>query len=534
MEQLFINGMIYTMAERTASALLINDDTIIGVGSEDEMRKVAAKDAQIYDLGGKCVLPGFQDSHCHLLLTGIQQDSLDLSGSTSLSELIQRGKRFIDKHQIPEGQWIIGRGFNQNLFDQPQLPDRTIADKISKKHPILLDRICGHVGTLNTFGIEQAGITKDTIIAGGKIDLDASKNLNGIFYESALDYVKSLIPKPDVIGMSEILRHAQTYANSLGLTSVHSNDTNSNDIDTFLEAIHLLEEKKELTLRIWEEIHTATKNDLSSFLEKGLRTRDGSDFFQIGNIKFFTDGSLGAHSAFLQNDYADCSGNRGICVYQDDDLDTIVSQAHNAGMQVACHAIGDGAISQCIHAIKQAQNQTNRMDLRHRIVHCQIADDSLLTQMYQSKIASDIQPPFAVTDWEIAEQAFGSRVEDSYRWKTMLDMGIHLGGGSDSPVESLSPIWGIHCAVNRTDANAIPCGGWHPKEKLSVEEAVLLYTKYASYLSFEENKKGTLEPLKLADFVVLSEDIFKIPPEQIKDIQVVMTVVGGKVCYEYK
>ncbi len=535
MKQLYYNGLIYATAdEQPKSALLIENDKVLAIGDYEELQAIAGEKATPYDLEGKCVLPGFQDSHCHLLFTGMQQDNFDLTGVTSPEELIKRGREFIASRKIPKGQWIIGRGFNQNLFANPVLPDKTVADAISTEHPILLDRVCGHMGALNTLGLETLKISNEMVIPGGEISKGENNELTGIFYETALEYVKSQVPAPDGDKLYSIMKDACAWANSLGLTTVHSNDVTVKNMNLFLETVRSLEKNEELSVRIFEEIQATSLNDLDEFEKLSLRTGAGSDYFKIGNIKMFADGSLGAHSAYMIEDYADDAGNKGIRVHEDEAIKSMIAKADLMGMQVACHAIGDGAVLQCIEAMEAAQNTNQTGNLRHRIVHCQIADDTLLERMATANIAADIQPPFVATDWKVAEKAFGDRVFASYRWKTMLEKGIHLGGGSDSPVESLSPIWGIHCAVNRTDTEGLPLGGWHPDEKLSVAQAVDLYTKGTAYLSFEENTKGALLPGYLADFVVLSENIFEIAPETIKDLKIVMTVVGGKKVFTKK
>lgn len=535
MKQLYYNGMIYATADAMPkSSLLIEDDKVLAIGDYEELLIMAGQETTTYDLEGKCVLPGFQDSHCHLLFTGMQQDNFDLTGVSSPEELIRRGRDFIANRKIPKGQWVIGRGFNQNLFANPVLPDKSVADAISTEHPILLDRVCGHMGALNTLGIETLEITDEMVIPGGEIAKGESGELTGIFYETALEYVKSRVPAPDGAKLYAIIKGACALANSLGLTTVHSNDVTVKNMETFFETVKSMEKNHELTVRIFEEIQATSLNDLEDFEKLGLCTGAGGDYFKVGNIKMFADGSLGAHSAYMIDDYADQPGNKGIRVHDDKAISAMIAKADVMGMQVACHAIGDGAVLQCIEAMEAAQNINKTGNLRHRIVHCQIADDSLLDRMAAAKIAADIQPPFVATDWKVAEQAFGDRVSTSYRWKTMLEKGIHLGGGSDSPVESLSPLWGIHCAVNRTDTKGLPIGGWHPDEKLSVAEAVDLYTRGTAYLSFEEERKGALLPGYLADFVVLSKNIFETDPESIKDIKIEMTIVGGAKVFSSK
>jgi predicted amidohydrolase YtcJ len=327
------------------------------------------------------------------------------------------------------------------------------------------------------------------------------------------------------------LETAVRQANTLGITSVQTDDLEGAPLSVLLEACSRLEQEGKLTIRIFEEVQAARRAVLEDFLKRNMRTGWGSDLFQIGNIKLLTDGSLGARTAYLRRDYSDAPGNCGIAVYNQEELDELVLTAHQADMQIAFHAIGDGAIEQCLDALEKALS-VSKKNLRHRLVHCQIADENLLERIRKLEIGADIQPPFTASDWSLTEPRLGkARADGSYNWRTMLRKGIPLGGGSDSPVEPLDPLWGIYCAVTRQDFSGLPEGGWHPQERLTVDEAVALYTSGAAYMSLEERRKGTIEPGKLADFVVLSRDIFSLAPEEILKTRVVMTVIGGRICY---
>lgn len=530
-KEIYFNGKIYTMAGQVVSAMAVCGDKIEAVGTDEEMEVLADAASTFHDLRGKCVVPGFNDSHCHLMMTGVAFDRLDLQRARSMEDLIRLGKEYIEKHQLKEGEWIRGYGFDQNQFENPALPDGSVLDAISPRHPILIERVCGHVGAANPMALREAGFDENTRIEGGILDKDENGKLNGILRETALDDFKRTIPGVTVQQLKTAAILAGKAANELGLTSMQTDDVEAAPIEKVLEAYRQLEAEDQMTIRVFEEVEAKRIPNLERFLKLGLRTGDGSVFFKIGNIKLLTDGSLGARTAYLREDYSDDPGNKGIQVYTQDDLNEIVLRAHEAGMQVACHAIGDGAVEQVVTAYEKAYEKSPA-DLRHRVVHCQFADDELLERMAKAKICADIQPPFVPSDAPLVPSRLGSREKEGYVWKRMLLKGIHLGGGSDCPVESFSPIWGIHCAVNRTDVFGQPEGGWHPEEKLTVEEAVKLYTKDGAYLSFEEDIKGTLEPGKLADFVVLDQDLFEIPVEKIKDTTVLKTVVGGRVVWE--
>ncbi len=527
----FINGRIHTMEGFTVEAAAVSGDRIGALGSTEDILALSHQDTIMIDLKGKCVLPGFIDSHMHLILKGLTYDKINLKGLDSIDKIISAGKEFIEKEHKAEGEWIIGHGFDQNLFDHKTFPLKEDLDRISDKHPVLIDRICGHVGTANSFALELAGITKDTYIEGGMIDRDCRGNPTGVLRETALEWFKSRIPKPDAEKLKDVIKRASKEALELGLTSIHTNDADVGDYVRYFEAYRSLAREGELKVRIFEEVQGTRPEKLKQFFKAGGHKGYEDDYFKIGNIKLFLDGSLGARTAAMRQEYSDDPGNKGILVYNQEDIDELVEIAHKAGMQVACHAIGDKAVEQCIDAVGKAAAGEPK-ELRHRIVHCQIADIGLFERMKQLGIAADIQPPFVASDYPMVEERVGKEKADkSYAWKTMLVCGIHLGGGSDCPVESHDPLWGIYCAVTRTDEKGKPQGGWLPGEKLSVEEAVKLYTVGPAYLSFEEDKKGSLKVGKLADMVVLSEDVFEVKPEDIKYIKVLMTMVGGKLEY---
>ena len=528
---IFYNGKIYTMAgEETVSAVAVKDGLIEAVGNDVDILSLAEENCGKIDLKGACMVPGFNDSHCHLLLTGLGYERLELRNVRSLDEIVEKGRRYIAEKRIPAGTWIVGGGYDHNVFADPKLLDGALLDRISTEHPIMIERVCGHVGAANTLAMKLADFDKNTKMPGGNVELDEEGNPTGVLWESALDAFKRRIPAPETAECRRAIMAAAGAANSFGITSVQTDDLEGAPLDTVMEAYSQLEQEGTLTLRINEEVQSPRPPVLREFLKRGLRTGDGTDFLRIGNIKLITDGSLGARSAYMREDYADAPGNRGIAVYTQEELDEVVSIAHKAGMQVACHAIGDGAVEQCVHAFRKAYEEEPK-ELRHRIVHCQFGDKKLFDMMAEYHIAADIQPPFTASDMSLTAPRLGERENLGYCWKTMHDTGILLGGGSDSPVETMNPLWGIYCAVTRTDEDGNPAGGWHPGEKLSVWEAVSIYTKGGAALSLEENKKGMIREGFLADFAVLSDDIFELEPERIKDVTVERTVVGGKTVY---
>ena len=529
---IFYNGTIYTMAGIVAHAIAISGYKIDAVGTDEQILGLKTDSTIVIDLEGKCVVPGFIDSHCHVLYGGLEQNQLSLRDTNSIEELIERGREYIRANNIPEGTWIIGSGYDHNVFPEHRHPDVHDLDAISTRHPILIERVCGHIGAANTAALHLTGFDQDQeILGGGKIERDKEGNPTGILVETVLDLIKHHLPRPTVEESKSAIIRIFKEASSYGVTSMHTDDVMGSTLETVMQAYREVRREGMASVRIWEEVQAPRLPELKSFLDKGLRTGDGDRFFKIGNIKLITDGSLGARTAFLKEDYSDDPGNRGVNVYTQEELNEVVLFAHQNGMQLACHAIGDGSALQCASALADAY-ESDRKDLRNRIVHCQFVNEAILEQMVRGKVCADIQPPFLASDYPIVHERMGSRDRGGYAWKTLRERGIRLGGGSDSPVETFNPIWGIHCAVNRTDTEDLPEGGWHPTEKLTVEEAVSLYTKDGAVLSFEENEKGTLEPGKYADFVVLDKNIFEVPSIEIRHIQVTMTVMDGKIVYE--
>ena len=533
-DKVFYNGKIYTMAggrNAAVSAVAVAGHRIEAVGNNEEILKLAQEGCEKIDLEGRCVLPAFNDSHCHVLLTGLEQEKISLRGARSLAECIRRCREYIEKNHIPAGGWIYGSGFDHNIFeDERRVPDRLDLDRISACHPIILERVCGHIAGVNDLALREVGYDAHTSVTGGVLDKDENGRLTGVLREAALDLFKQRMPKADVEGARRAILRVYEEAAACGVTSMQTDDLEGAPLETVMEAYEGLAAEGLATVRIFEEVQAARVPILRTFLEKGLRTGDGDRFFKIGNIKLLTDGSLGARTAFLREPYCDEPDSCGIAVYTQEALNEVVMEAHKARMQVACHAIGDGAAAQCIEAFGRAW-ESDHTDLRHRIVHCQFADDGMLADMARFHICADVQPPFVPTDYPLTASRLGSRDSGGYAWKSMLNHGIHIGGGSDSPVETFDPVWGIHCAVNRTDLDGNPPGGWHPQEKLTVEEAVSIYTAGGAYVSFEENSKGTIEPGKLADMAVLDRDIFAIPAEEIRYLRNVMTVMDGKIVH---
>jgi predicted amidohydrolase YtcJ len=530
-----LNGKIYTMDGRVDEAVAISGDKVIKTGSNDEVKCLCDSKTEVIDLKGMAVLPGFNDSHLHFLGYGISINMVDLRGVQSIDEIIYRTRKYIDDNDIKPGEWVTGMGWDQNKLKEKRVPLAKDLDLISKVHPIKLDRICIHSAAANPLALKMCGIYSHTAVEGGTFEKDSDGNLTGYILENALTLINNRMPLPDSDKIAKIIERAQKDALKAGLTSLQTSDVEyTKSIDEVYEGYKKLQNDGKLDVRINEQVLLNNIDEVEKFIKSPYSKDRGNDFFGFGPVKIITDGSLGARSAALCSSYSDDAGNCGMLLYSREQLFQMVSAAHNAGYQVHLHCIGDAALKMCIDAIENAK-AGKPSNMRHRVNHVQIGSTKLFRRMAQLGICADIQPSFVSSDWNMVEDRVGAeRVKTSYAWKTMLDMGIHVAAGSDSPIENFSPLQGIYAAVTRKGFDGQPEGGWMNKEALSVKEAVELYTKGSAYASFDENKKGTITGGKLADIVVLSEDPFNIEKDAIKDIKVQMTIVGGKIKYVSK
>ncbi len=527
---LYQNGSFYVLPNETRKreALASYEGRIIYVGDRD-----AAKDSfpanvtpEVVDLEGRTVLPGFIDSHMHLMSLGLGLRNLSLSDVRSISDLKAAVKAQAEKTR--EGEWVLGRGWDQDYMREKRYPNRRDLDEAAGEKPVYLTRACGHLAVLSSKALEICGITRDTPDPdGGAIDRDQYGDPTGVLRETAQELAYSHVPEPGMDTLVETTKDAMNYLLARGITSVHTNDGYGGYAgvrETYRKA-----HESGIPLRIYWDLPV---DNLDELARTPLRTGDGDDYFRIGAVKMFADGSLGGRTAALEEPYSDDRSTSGILVNSEATLKEWVYRAHSLGMQVAVHAIGDRAARVSLEAINDAQSRLPRISLRHRVVHAQILSPHLISEMKRLGIVADIQPKFVTTDLRWAEERVGHRMRCSYAWRTMLRAGVPLAGGSDCPVEPPDPLWGIYAAVTRKDMEGNPKSGYYPNEKVSVSDAVHMFTLGAAYAAFEEDAKGTLEPGKLADFVVLSRDPFAVTSDSLKDIEVLMTVVGGKVAHQ--
>lgn len=530
MEKILYNGRIYSLDDggNRYTALGIENGKIAFLGTDEEA--LCQRAETTVNLNGETVLPGFIDSHLHMLNYAFVEQSYRMSGVKSISQIIDDGKQIVREMEGQDpNQWIYGRGWDENIFTDEKRPlTRMDLDKISTDRPILFIRNCGHKAAVNTKALEMVlslEKTKDYLY-----QIDAG---NGILTEASVKMCYNTMEAPTVEQIKEMILLAQKKMNACGITGVETDNFLSlpgMNIDRIMEAYRQLEADGLLTLRVREQASFTCFSDMKSFIDRGYRTGMGGEFYTIGPVKLYEDGSLGARTALMNEPYMGTE-QRGTAVHDAKDTAQLVDYAYSHGMQILIHAIGDKASDMVCDAYIKAIKKYGKRDSRLAINHLQVISESLLDKMKQYGILAYIQPVFVAGDQDLVARLLGNEVADrSYMWKTMFDKGIICCGGSDSPVESFDILRNIQIAVTR-DKIGNCTSGWYPDQKLNIDEAVRLFTKNNAYGAFAENRRGTIELGKDADLTVLKEDIFEAEHHNISNIGISATIVAGKEVY---
>lgn len=531
MRTILKNAKIYIEKNNFQQAILIEDGIIKNVGTNDDILQYSCD--KIEDLEGKTVIPGLNDSHLHLVQVGEAMTQCNLTNAKSIDEAIELGKRYIENNKSITA--LQGRGWNQDYFTDGnvRMLNRHDLDKISTEIPVVYERVCGHVVVGNTKAIEMIAADENTAVDGGEILMGSDGKPNGILTENATRLFQNALPaKSDAQIEKEFLKAAE-YAISVGLTSVQSCDASNKEFKKMFEIISSIYKNKNTKLRYSPQYNFQDIEDFREFLEieNKIITYDGK-FFTKGALKLFKDGSLGARTALMLNDYGDLPGNKGVAALSDGQLQALCNLAVENNIRVVTHAIGDGAVESVINAYERTINGGNN-SLRHGIVHCQISNLEQLRRIASLNIAVMYQPIFLDYDLQIVETRVGEKLAStSYAFNTLNKLGAPISFGTDSPVEDLNPFPNIYCAVTRQRINGYPADGFVPHEKMSVEDAVDAYTIGSAYNEFKENVKGRLKPGYAADLAVLDKDIFTVEHSGIKDIEVVKTMIDGEFVYE--
>lgn len=534
MKKIIYNGNIYIENNVFATALLIENDKVVCSGNDKDILAMADENTMKINALGKAVIPGFNDSHIHLYKLGQSLQSVQLYGSKSIKEVIERSKKFIEENNIPKGSFVLGRGWNQDYFtDETRMLTANDLDKISTEHPIIFNRACGHVASCNSKALEVCNVNSKTKqIEGAEFYYDKNGNPNGVFAEGAiLEFLDSKIPTPSIDEMTDTINIAMNYALSQGITSLQTNDIDNENYNRMFEAYENFYKKYPNSTRTYHQCFFTDPTAYQEFINNGFKTGYGNNYNKIGPLKMFVDGSLGARTAFLRNPYNDDATTRGISCMSSKQIDDMIDVANKNDCQIAIHAIGDKSIEMVLDSYdKVIQNENN---LRHGIIHCQITDEPLIDRFKNKDILAYVQPIFIHYDMNIVKDRVGVQLEStSYAFGDMFRKGIKLSYGTDCPVEDLKTMDNLYCAVVRKDLQSKPDNGYYPNQRVSIQDAIMLYTHCGAYMSFDENIKGKLKPGYLADVVVLDTDIFNMDLEKLRDVKVTYTLVGGQISYK--
>ncbi len=523
---LFLNGHVYTMdgSLPRAQAVAVRGNRILAVGADDELRGLTSHGQwQVVDLHGRTVLPAFSDCHLHLQHYASKASGVPLREEFTMEQTLSSLASYMK--QAKPGLWVRGWGWSDNTWGENEVPSRQLLDEIAPEHPVVLTKKDGHVIWVNSLALREAGVSRDTPEPqGGVLERDqATGEPTGILKEEALSLVSDVVPAPDPQARQEALQAAIADAQRLGLTGVHDCD-GSASLSDYQEMLA----RGELGLRVFIMIPS---NNLDEAIKLGLRSGFGDEHLRLGNVKIFSDGSLGSQTGEMLEPYAGQGENRGVAAITQEDLEDAVLRAGAAGLACSVHAIGDKANRRVLDAFEKQRRSGRGRSLRHRVEHAQLLAAPDLPRFRELDVIASMQPIHATQDIYIADKYWGERTKLAYAWRALLDTGARLAFGSDAPVESMDPLAGIHAAVTRQRVNGEPEGGWRPEQRLSVGEAVHAYTLGAAYACSSEGERGSISPGKLADLVVLSKDIFEIRPEGILETRVMATVFDGDIVY---
>ncbi|MFM1654705.1 amidohydrolase [Brevibacillus sp. B_LB10_24] len=532
-DTVYVNGNIYTVDNRSekASEMAIKGQKLIFVGKHGTAKNYIGPNTKVIDLQGKTVIPGLNDGHLHFPSIGI--NLLQINGFNKPKEEILKLVKEEAARRQP-GEWILGYGWNHELWPDKKFPTRQELDAAAPNNPVLLDRVDGHSIWVNSKALEIGGITKDTADPqGGEIIRDSKAEPTGVLIDTAGGPVQAKVPDYSDERVQEGLLKAQQELFSNGITSATDAGTHLSYINDMKKLYEKGELKVRLNVMVANGEGGATGESLEYYYKNGPERGLFQDRLNVSSVKLIGDGSLGSRSAALLADYSDRPGHKGNYRFTDEELYRLVKEARQHGWQVATHAIGDGAILQAINTYEKVLKENPLPDHRWRIEHFQVANASEIQRIADLGIIPSMQPTHATSDKNMAENRVGpERIKYAYAWRKTLDAGTHIIGGSDAPVELVNPFHGIYAAVTRMDREGTPAGGWYPEEKMTRTEALKAFTIWAAEGSFEESIKGSLEAGKLADFIVIDRDLMTCPQEELKDITVLTTVVGGEVVYQ--
>jgi len=519
-----VNARIWTGDPKQpwADALAVSHDRIVAVGRSAEVKKMIATSTRVIDAKGMMVVPGFIDSHVHFIDGGLGLASVQLRDASTPTEFIRRIKAYAAT--LPKGAWITQGNWDHERWGG-QLPRRDWIDSVTPDNPVWINRLDGHMSLANGAALRAAHVTRETPdVSGGTIVRDQSGEPTGILKDNATGLVDRVVPAPTPEQLDRAMEAAMSYVASKGVTSVQNMGTWDE-----LAAFERAHRAGTLRTRIYASVPLATWERLRDTIKTRGR---GDEWLHIGGLKGFVDGSLGSHTAAMIEPFTDAPNDTGLFVTTPTELYAWTSAADKAGLQVIVHAIGDRANRTQLNIYERVEREDGPRDRRFRIEHAQHLAPSDIPRFAKLRVIASMQPYHAIDDGRWADKVIGpERAKGTYAFHSLLASGARLAFGSDWFVAPPTPLEGIYAAVTRRTLDDRNPGGWHPEQKISVEDALRAYTTGAAYAEFQEQEKGMLARGKLADFVLIDRDITRVPPETIRDARIVMTVVGGREVY---
>jgi predicted amidohydrolase YtcJ len=520
---------IYTVDHQhpNAEAVAVIGDRIVAVGSKAEIDAWRGPRTRMIDAHGKLLLPGFNDSHVHFTDGGAALAEVQLNDATSPEEFKRRIAAQVAK--TAKGEWVLGGDWDETKWSRPQLPSAGLIDDVSRNVPVFVSRYDGHQGLANSAAMKLAGISGKTVnVPGGVIVRDASGNPTGIFKDAAEELIYKAIPPLSHELRLAAAKRALAYAASVGVTSVQHMNPEFTDVAVYSELL----ENGQLTTRIY---CAPLETEWADQAKVGLRRAWGSSSLRLGAVKGFADGSIGSRTAALFEPFSDEPNNRGILsaeMHPPEAMRERLMKADAAGLQLRVHAIGDRAISMILDIYAAIEKSNGYHDQRMTIEHAQHMAPKDFERFAQLHVIASMQPYHAIDDGRWVEARIGhERARESYAWRSFLDHGITLAFGTDWDVAPLNPMLGLYAAVTRATLDGKNPDGWIPEQKITLAEAIEAYTMGSAFAEFQEKEKGSITPGKLADMVMLSDNIFDMKPEAIRNVKVETTIVGGRIVY---
>ena len=518
-------GVIVTLDDSRprATALAVKDGRIVAVGGESDVKPLVGSGTRVIDLKGRAVVPGLTDAHVHVEGLGTALERLDLVGAASLEDALARVAAAAQK--APAGEWLLGRGWDQNDWPGKQFPTAADLDRVLGGRPAYLMRVDGHAAWVSSAALRRADVSAATADPeGGRILRDASGAPAGVLVDNAMALVSSFIPEPPREVRKRRLAAGLRACARAGLTSVHDAGVPLSTVDLYKE---LLAEGA-LATRVYVMIRADDFLAAPASLAPEIGLGDGR--LTVRAIKVVADGALGSRGALLLAPYSDEPGTRGLATIEPEKMKTVLQRALAQGFQVATHAIGDAANRMVLDAYEAAFGAGGGARHRFRIEHAQVLAPADVPRFKALGVIPSMQPTHCTSDMYWAGDRLGpERARGAYLWKTFLAQGVPVPGGSDAPVEKIDVLPGLYAAITRQDAKGWPEGGWHPEERVTIAEALTMFAKSAAFAAFEEDDRGTIAPGKRADLTVFTRDVTAVAPAEILGTAVAMTVVGGEV-----